>query len=331
MKALVCESWREFDDLEVRDVAPPPLRPGGVRLRVAAAGVSFATSLVVAGKYQRRPPLPFTPGTEVAGTVLESAPDVPDPLPPGTRVFAVLDWGGMAEEAVADAIHVVPVPDGLPLEPAVAMPISYPTAAASLLWRARLEAGQWVLVQGAAGGVGLAAVEVAKALGARVIARCGADKAELPRARGADAVLDSALPFRDAARDLTGGRGVDAVLDVLGGDAFDEGLRCLADGGTLVTIGYAAGAIPQLGANLLLLKNVAVAGLNWGTYVGWSPGDNRQLHAPRARALWARLMEWWAAGALRPEVHAAFPLEGFREAMAEVRGRRAAGRVVLRP
>ncbi|HEX8375353.1 MAG TPA: alcohol dehydrogenase catalytic domain-containing protein, partial [Geminicoccaceae bacterium] len=162
MKALVCESWRDFDDLELReDAPPPPMRPGGVRLRVLAAGVSFATSLVVAGKYQRRPPLPFTPGTEVAGTVLESAPDVPDPLPPGTRVFAVLDWGGMADEAVADAIHVVPIPDGLPLEPAVAMPISYPTAAASLLWRARLEPGQWVLVQGAAGGVGLAAVEVA--------------------------------------------------------------------------------------------------------------------------------------------------------------------------
>ena len=151
---------------------------------MAAAGVSFATSLVVAGKYQRKPPLPFTPGTEVAGTVLESAPDVPDPLRPGTRVFAVLDWGGMAEEAVADAIHVVPIPAGVPLEPAVAMPISYPTAAASLLWRARLEPGHWVLVQGAAGGVGLAAVEVAKALGARVIARCGADKAEMPRARG---------------------------------------------------------------------------------------------------------------------------------------------------
>ena len=332
MKALVCESWRDFDALELRADAPrPALRPGGVRLRVEAAGVSFATALVVAGKYQRKPPLPFTPGTEVAGTVLESAPDVADPLPAGTRVFAVLDWGGMAEEAVADAIHVVPIPDGLPLEPAVAMPISYPTAAAALLWRARLEPGQWALVQGAAGGVGLAAVEVAKALGAQVIARCGAGKAAVPRARGADVVLDSALPFRDAVREATGGRGADAVLDVLGGDAFDEGLRCLGDGGTLVTIGYAAGAIPQLGANLLLLKNVAVAGLNWGTYVGWSPGDGRHLHAPRARALWARLVEWWATGALRPEVHAAFPLEGFREAMAEVRGRRSAGRVVLRP
>src|SRR5918997_5218063 len=197
MKALVCESWRDLDELELRNDAPsPPLRPGGVRLRVEAAGVSFATSLVVAGKYQRKPPLPFTPGTEVAGTVLESAPDVPAPLPPGTRVFAVLDWGGMAEQAVADAIHVVPIPEGLPLDPAVAMPISSPNAAASLLWRARLEAGQWVLVQGAAGGVGLAAVEVAKAAGARVIARCGAAKHHLPESRGAEAVLDSARPFR---------------------------------------------------------------------------------------------------------------------------------------
>lgn len=336
MKALVCDSWRDFDELVLKDIPPPPLRPGGVRLRVAAAGVSFATQLVVAGKYQRKPPLPFVPGTEVVGTVLESSPDVPDPLPPGTRVFAVLDWGAMAEETVADAIHVVPVPEGLPLEPAVAMPISYPTAAASLIWRARLEPGQgegpWVLVQGAAGGVGLAGVEVAKALGARVIARCGPAKAEIPRSRGAEAVLDSAAPtFRNAVRDITGGEGVAAVLDTLGGAAFDEGLRCLGDGGTLVTIGFAAGAIPQLGVNLLLLKNIGVAGLNWGTYVGWSPGDNRHRHAPRARALWGRLVGWWQEGKLRPEVHAGFPLEAFREAMAEVRGRRAAGRVVLRP
>src|SRR3954470_5113520 len=142
MRALVCESWREFDALEVKDIPPPAMRPGGVRIRVEAAGVSFATQLVVAGKYQRKPPLPFVPGTEIAGTVMESAPDVANPLPPGTRVFAVLDWGGLAEEAVADAIHVVPIPDGLPLAPAVAMPISYPTAGSALLWRARVEAGQ---------------------------------------------------------------------------------------------------------------------------------------------------------------------------------------------
>lgn len=328
MRAILCESWRDFDALELRDIPPPPLRPRGVRIRVAAAGVSFATQLVVAGKYQRKPPLPFVPGTEVVGTVIEAAPDADAP-PPGTRVFAVLDWGGYAEEAVADDIHVVPIPDGLPMEPAVAFPISYPTAGSALLWRARIAPGDWVLVQGAAGGVGLAGVEIAKAMGARVVARAGAAKHDLLRARGADVVLDSALPFRDAVLEATGG--VACVLDTIGGEAFDEALRCLSDGGMLVVIGFAGGGIPTVAANLLLLKNIAVGGVNWGTYVGWSPGDNRERHAPRARELWARLMAWWQAGALRPEVHAAFPLAQFRAAMAEVRARRSAGRVILTP
>jgi NADPH2:quinone reductase len=331
MRALVCEGWREFDQLEIKDIPVPPMRPGAVRLRVVAAGISFATQLVVAGKYQRKPPLPFVPGTEIAGVVLESAPDVANPLPPGTRVFAVADWGALAEEAVVDAIHVVPVPDGLPLEAAVAFPISYPTAGSALLWRAKLQPGQWVLVQGAAGGVGLAAVEIAKAVGAHVIARAGAAKHAMLTERGADAVLDSALPFKEEVRRITRGRGVEVVLDVLGGAAFDEGLRCLADGGTLLTLGYAAGGIPQLGVNLLLLKNIAVAGVNWGAYVGWSPGYDRHDWAPACQGLWRQLTAWWAEGKLRPEVHAAFPLDQFREAMAEVSGRRAVGRVVVRP
>jgi NADPH2:quinone reductase len=330
MRAILCESWRDFDALEVKDIPPPPLRPRGVRIRVAAAGVSFATQLVVAGKYQRRPPLPFVPGTEVVGTVLEAAPDAEAP-PPGSRVFAVLDWGGYAEEAVADDIHVVPIPEGLPAEPAVAFPISYPTAAAGLLWRGRIGPGEWVLVHGAAGGVGLAGVEIARATGCRVIARAGAAKHALLRARGADVVLDSAEPFREAVRKATGGQGVACVLDTIGGEAFEDSLRCLADGGTLVVVGFAGGSIPTVAANILLLKNIAVAGVNWGTYVGWSPGDGRRLHAPRARALWAQLVAWWQAGALRPEVHAAYPLEEFRAAMAELRARRSAGRVILRP
>ena len=330
MRAILCESWRDFDALEVKDIPPPPLRPRGVRIRVEAAGVSFATQLVVAGKYQRRPPLPFVPGTEVVGTVLEAAPDAEAP-PPGSRVFAVLDWGGYAEEAVADDIHVVPIPEGLPAEPAVAFPISYPTAAAGLLWRGRIGPGEWVLVHGAAGGVGLAGVEIARATGCRVIARAGAAKHALLRARGADVVLDSAEPLREAVRKATGGQGVACVLDTIGGEAFEDSLRSLADGGRLVVVGFAGGSIPTVAANILLLKNIAVAGVNWGTYVGWSPGDGRRLHAPRARALWAQLEAWWQAGALRPEVHAAYPLEEFRAAMAELRARRSAGRVILRP
>ena len=330
MRAILCETWRPFDALELKDIPPPAMRPRGVRIRVEAAGVSFATQLVVEGKYQRKPPLPFVPGTEVVGTVIEAAPDAEAP-PVGTRVFSVLDWGGYAEEAIADDIHVVPIPDGLPAEAAVAFPISYPTAGSGLLWRGRIAAGDWVLVHGAAGGVGLAGVEIAHAVGARVIARAGAAKHDLLRARGAEVVLDSAQPFRDAVRKATGGQGVACVLDTIGGDAFDESLRCLGDGGTLVVVGFAGGGIPTAAANILLLKNIAVAGVNWGTYVGWSPGDNRHVHAPRARELWAQLMAWWQAGKLKPEVHAAFPLAQFREAMAEVRERRSAGRVVLRP
>ncbi|MEO3472379.1 NADPH:quinone oxidoreductase family protein [Roseomonas sp. CAU 1739] len=330
MRAVICESWRPFDALELKEVPAPPMRPRGVRIRIEASGVSFATQLVVEGKYQRRPPLPFIPGTEVVGTVVEAAPDADAP-PPGTRVFAVLDWGGYAEEVVADDIHVIAIPEGLPAEAAVAFPISYPTAGAGLLWRAHLSPGDWVLVHGAAGGVGLAGVEIAKAMGCRVIARAGAAKHGLLRDRGADVVLDSAASFRDAARDATAGQGVACVLDTIGGPAFDDSLRCLGDGGTLVVIGFAGGGIPTVAANILLLKNIAVAGVNWGTYVGWSPGDHRRAHAPRARALWSQLMGWWQAGALKPEVHAGFPLDRFREAMAEVSGRRSAGRVVLRP
>ena len=330
MRAIICESWRDFDALEVKDVPRPALRPHGVRIKVAAAGVSFATQLVVAGKYQRKPPLPFTPGTEIVGTVLEASPDADAP-PPGTRVFAVVDWGGMAEEAIADDIHTIAIPDGLPLEPAIGFPISYPTAGAALLWRGKIKSGDWVLVHGAAGGVGLAAVEIAKACGAKVIARAGVAKHDMLRARGADVVLDSAAPFRDAVRGATGGRGVDCLVDTIGGPAFDESLRCLADGGNLVVVGFAGGGIPTLQTNILLLKNIGVVGVNWGTYVGWSPGDGRRDYAPAARALWQQLVAWWQAGALKPEIHAAYPLEQFREAMAEVSARRSAGRVILRP
>lgn len=325
MRALVCESWRSFDQLEVKEVPPPPMRPGAVRIRVEASGVSFATQLVVEGKYQRRPPLPFIPGTEAAGVVLEG------PLPVGTRVFAALDWGAMAEEAVVDAIHVTSLPDHLPLDAAVAMPISYPTAASALMWRGRVGPGDWVLVQGAGGGVGLAGVEVARALGAHVIARAGVAKHDALRARGAEVVLDSAMPFRDAVRAATGGAGVSCVLDTIGGDSFDESLRCLGDGGTLVTIGYAGGGIPTVPANILLLKNIAVAGLNWGSYIGWSPGDGREGYALRVRALWDQLVAWWTEGKLRPEVHARYKLDDFRAAMAEVANRRALGRVVINP
>lgn len=330
MRALVCDHWCDYNDLTVQDIPEPEIRPGTVRVRVEAAGVSYSTQIVVSGKYQRKPPLPFVPGTDIAGTVIEAADDVTG-LEHGMRVFAPVDWGGSAEQAIVDAIHAVPLPAPLDLAASAALPVSYSTAASALMWRARLTEGDWVLIHGAAGGVGLAAVEIAKALGARVIARAGADKHKVLKSRGADAVLDSAAPgFRGDCLEISGG-GTQAVLDPLGGDIFDESLRCLAEGGTLVTIGFVSGRIPEAAANIVMLKNIAVAGLNWGLYIGWSPGDNRAFYAPRARALWGQLVEWWQADKIAPAVHARYPLDDFRAAMADVRARRAVGRVVLLP
>lgn len=330
MRALVCDQWCDYNDLTVRNVPEPEMRSGAVRVRVAAAGVSYSTQIVVAGKYQRKPPLPFVPGTDIAGTVIEVADDVTG-LKPGMRVFAPVDWGGSAEQVIVDAIHATVLPEPLDLAASVALPVSYSTAASALMWRAHLGPGDWLLVHGAGGGVGLAAVEIGKALGARVIACAGVDKHGVLTARGADAVIDSAASsFREEVLRLSGG-GVQAVLDPLGGAIFDESLRCLAEGGALVSIGYVSGKIPEVAANIVMLKNIAVAGLNWGLYIGWSPGDNRAHYAPRAQALWAQLVDLWQAGKIAPTVHARFPLADFRAAMGEVRARRAVGRVVLLP
>ena len=329
MRALVCDHWCDYDELTVQEIPEPAMRPGAVRIRVEAAGVSFSTQIVVAGKYQRKPPLPFSPGTDVAGTILEVAGDVIG-LKSGMRVFAPVDWGGSAEQVVVDAIHVTPVPEPLDLHAAVALAISYPTAAGALMWRGRVSPDDWVLVQGAGGGVGLAAVEIAHALGAKVIARASLDKHAILKARGADEVLDSALPFRDEVLRISGA-GVHTITDTIGGAVFDESLRCLDDGGTLISIGYASGTIPQVAANILMLKNIAVAGFNWGTYIGWSPGDNRYLQARRVQKIWEQLVRWWQAGKIAPVVHARYPLTEFRAAMTEVRARRVVGRVVLLP
>ena len=332
MRAVLCEDWCDFDDLKLTEIAPPPMRPGGVRIRTHFAGISFAVSLVVAGRYQRRPPLPFAPGTEVAGEVLEVADGVAR-CKPGDRVVASVDWGGFAEQVVAAEENVFVLPDGLPLEDAVPVPMAYGTSYGAVVWRAELKPGQSMLVHGAAGGVGLAAVEIGKALGAAVIASASTDeKRALLKERGADAVLDSReTRFRETVRDLTGGRGVDVVFDPIGGAVFHESLRALAVGGKLVTIGYASGEIPQIGINLLLLKNIGVMGFNWGGYVGWGPVDERKRYASEVKAAMDRLFAWWREGRINPTVHRRFDLAQFREAMAEVRERRSVGRVVLEP
>lgn len=329
MRAVICRRWCEYDELEIEDVRVPEPGPGEVLIRIAYCGVSFATQLVVAGKYQRKPPLPFSPGTDVVGEIAAVGQGVTR-LKPGDPVVAAIDWGGYAEYAVVREETVYPIPPGIEAGPALAaVPLSYGTSYGGLAWRARLQPGETLLVHGAAGGVGLAAVELGKALGARVVATASSEaKREVALAHGADHALP-AERFREAVLALTDGRGADVIYDPVGGDVFDQSLRTIAPDGRIVIIGFAGGRIQQVPGNLLLLKNASACGFNFGEYIGWSPVDRRAFFAPKVQAMMADIFAMIGAGKLKPRLAGLYPLERFREAMAELRARRSIGKVVL--
>jgi NADPH:quinone reductase len=329
MLAVRCHQWMPYQQLEIEDVPVPAPGPGQVRIAVHYAGMSFATSLVTEGRYQRKPPLPFSPGTEIAGVVDAVASDVTH-LKPGDRVCAGIDWGGHAEQAVTDATTVYPVPDDLPFDVAPQIPLSYGTSYAALAWRAKLRQGETALIHGAAGAVGLAAVEFAKALGATVVATAStSEKLALAREHGADdaILLPSATALDDIRSRLP--NGADVVFDPIGGDVFDLSLRCVANSGRILVIGFAGGRIQQIPANILLVKDVAVLGFNFGNYVGWGRVDERKRHEPAMRAAMERIFTWYHEGKVRPISSHRFPLREFREAMETVLRRRSMGKVVL--
>ncbi|MGB3435123.1 MAG: NADPH:quinone oxidoreductase family protein [Achromobacter sp.] len=328
-EGLLCTHWGHWSELEMRRLPRVALQAGQVRLRVRHAGVGHALSLLVAGKYQRKPPLPFTPGTEVAGEIIEVAPDV-DHLAPGQRVMAALDWGGYAEEAVVTAATVYPVPDVVALAHAAALPITSGTVWAALSWRARLEPGETLLVHGAAGALGSAAVQIGRLMGARVVATAStAAKREAALRLGAEQALPAdgqILPgaFKDAYP-----AGADVVFDPVGGDLFDASLRCAGQGARLLTVGYASGRIPQVPANILLVKNLSVMGFNYGQYIGWGLHDERQRHAPRVREAMDAVLAAVVTGAMLPPAITQYRFEHWREAVDATMSRRAIGKVIL--
>ena len=332
MRAMICRQWGGPEDLRLEEVDRPPLGASQVRIKVRAAGVSFATTLVIAGKYQRKPPLPFAPGTEATGTVSEVGPGCRR-VKEGDVVVAVLDWGGLAEEAVAHEANVFPKPKNVGFTEAIQLAISYPTSAGALTWPAVLDVreGHTLLVHAAAGGVGMAAVEIGKILGATVIATAGgARKTAFARAHGADHVIDySTTDFREEVMKLTDGRGVDRVYDPVGGDVFTQSLRCMAVESRICPIGFASGAIPSAPANILLIKNIAVTGFNYGYYVGWSPHDARFEEADRTFALMERIRGWCEAGLCRPHVDRIFKLDQAADAMRALLERSVTGRVAI--
>jgi NADPH2:quinone reductase len=305
--------------VELRDVPEPRREPDQVLVDVKAIGVNFPDVLQSKGLYQYKPDLPFTLGSEVAGVVRE-APEG-SPLRAGDRVAAFTSTGAFAEAVAVPAGDVLPLPDGIGFPAGACLPMNYLTAHFALLVRGHLRAGQTVLVQGAAGGVGTAVTQLAVALGARVIAVVSTEeKAEAARTAGAhETVL--ADGFKDAVKGLTGGAGVDIVVDPVGGDRFTDSLRCLAPEGRLLVVGFTAGEIPTVKVNRLLLNNIDVVGVGWGAYALARPGYLQQQ--------WTELEPHLRSGALDPLISATLPLDRAAEALALIDERRVTGKVVL--
>jgi NADPH:quinone reductase len=333
MRAVVGHDFGGIDALNVETTASPPLVSGSVRIAVRAAGVSFANILVAQGKHQNRPVPPFIPGTEIAGFVTEIAADASTDLRIGDRVCAGLPTGGFADEAVVSSENVFKIPDGLGFDEAAHFPTIYATAFAALTWRAALLPGEVLLVHGAAGASGLAAVEIGKALGARVIATAGSpDKVAVAIVHGADYGINYRdEDFRQVVLDLTEGRGADVVFDPVGGDVFDKSLRCVAPLARLLPIGFASGRIPQIPANLVLVKNLTVIGLYWGFYMAWGKTQADSATRGRVRRLFADLFDLFDQGKLHPVVDCTLPLADFASGLRRVESRAVIGKVVLRP
>jgi NADPH2:quinone reductase len=324
MRAVVVDRWMEPAELTVRDVPDPVVGPGMLRVAVRAAGCNFFDILMVKGQYQMKPPFPFVPGAELAGVVEEVGPGVQD-FAPGDRVMASAGLGGFAERAVVPARAAYRLPAGMSFEAGAAFPIVYPTSYAALVLRAPVKPGEWLLVHAAAGGVGIAAVQIGTTLGARVIGTAGgADKLEVVRRVGAEVAID----YRDGSwvdrvKEVTGGHGADVIYDSVGGDVTDASLKCIAWNGRLLVIGFASGRIPEVKLNRVLLKNISLVGLHWGAHA---------MHEPeRVGETFRALFGLYAKGAVEPVIYRSYPLDELPAALEALGSRRTYGKVVVAP
>jgi NADPH2:quinone reductase len=324
MKAILCSRYGGPDDLELKDIAEPTAGPGEAVVTVKAAALNFFDTLLIAGKYQVKPPFPFSPASELAGVVASVGPGVTG-LAAGDRVVGWMGSGAARERVVIKAERLAKLPDNLDFDRAAGLTVTYGTTVHALKDRAQLTAGETLAVLGAAGGTGLAAVELGKLMGARVIAcASSAEKLDFARAHGADETIDYASEdLKDALRRVTGGRGVDVVYDPVGGAYAEAAVRSMAWGGRFLVIGFAAGEIPKLPLNLVLLRGCDVRGVFWGQFTERFP--------ERHRANMAELLTWCAEGKLSAHVHAVYPLERTAEALKALSDRKAMGKILLRP
>src|SRR2546425_2011069 len=322
VKAVLCKQYGPPETLVVEELPSPRAGPGEAVVSVKAASVNFPDVLIIQNKYQFKPPLPFSPGSELAGVVKEVGAGVSS-VRPGDKVMAFTTYGAFAEEVKTEAARLLPIPEGMDFKSAAAFLLTYGTSDHALRDRGALQPGETLLVLGAAGGVGLAAIEIGKALGARVIA-CASSEEKLAvcRSHGADAAINYASEdLRERIKALTEGRGVDVVYDAVGGPYTEPAFRSLAWRGRLLVVGFAAGDIPKLPLNLPLLKGASVVGVFWGDFSRREP--------EQFAASWRQLGRWYREGKLRPHVSQTFPLREAAEALKLMAARQVKGKVVL--
>jgi len=324
MKAIVCEAWGLPDTLVVRELPDVVPDAGKVVIKVEAAGVNFPDVLIIQNKYQFKPELPFTPGGELAGTVTAVGEGVTQ-YKPGDRVIAFVGQGAFAQQIAVPEKSVMPMPPGMDFDTAAAITLTYGTSHHAVVDRAQLKAGETMLVLGAAGGVGLAAIEIGKALGARVIAAASSDeKLEICRQHGADATINySTQDLREAIKATTDGKGPDVIYDPVGGIYAEPAFRSIGWRGRYLVVGFANGEIPKLPLNLTLLKGASLVGVFWGEYVRREPKANM--------AAMRELMGWLAEGKIRPHISGRYALADTPKALNDMAARKVTGKVVIQP
>ncbi len=322
MRAVLCKEHGPPEALVVEEIDSP--KPGArqVLIGVRACGVNFPDTLIIEGKYQFQPDMPFSPGGEVAGEVIAVGEEVTE-YQSGDRVIAMTGWGGFAEEVLCDVGQVMPLPESMDYITGSAFSMTYGTSYHALVQRADLQPGETLLVLGASGGVGLAAVELGKVLGARVIAAAGSDeKLEVAKEHGADELINySTEKLKERVKELTGGQGADVIYDPVGGDAFDQAVRCINWNGRLLVVGFASGRIPELRVNLALLKGCQIVGVFWGAFAGREPQTNARN--------FKELFTLHAEGKIHPHVSQTYSLEKAADALNALLQRKVTGKVVL--
>ncbi len=324
MKAVLCTHFGSPGELEFADIAEPQAGSGQAVVRVKAAALNFFDTLIIAGKYQHKPPFPFSPAAEFSGVVESVGPGV-DGIAVGDRVMGNIGWGAARERVAVPADLLVKIPDALDFERAAGLTVTYATTLYALRERAALKPGETLVVLGASGGTGLAAIEIGKIMGARVIAcASSAEKLDFARDHGADETVNyAAEDLRDALKRLGGERGIDVVYDPVGGPYAEPAVRSLGWEGRYLVVGFAAGEIPKLPLNLVLLKSCDIRGVLWGSWIRREP---KAQHA-----LMTQIVDWCAQGKLSAHVHAVYPLAEIAAALKAIADRKVMGKIVLRP